>query len=425
MYSILFVDDDKPLLEAVNRYLAAYADEFRLSAAHNGREAVRILETMPVDLVVTELRMPQMSGAELFVHIQKHFPAIPIIFMSGLITAEIKNKFQSRNGSPVFLTKPLNFNDLKAAIFAKVQASDKGSINGVSLTSVMQYISLEAKTCVMTARVPGKKPGNIYFNNGEPWDALWENLRGKEAAVEIISWEKAEISFKRLPPNGVKRTIKKELISLIVEAVKFRETKIAQEKPDETGKGETAQPSPVLETSAAGAADIPDEAALHGTPPDDERENPDVSGSAGSAPSEQDEEASDVSPSPVAAAETLSGFLSIPGVEAVLLVGEDGAVVRSSTQACGIDMSKAGASSAQVWGGLAKMGGDLGICGFHSLMLESDDAVIVGAPVKDNLLVVLARDAQRLGMIRLRIKKKKPALEEEVETQPGEAALSS
>ncbi|MDD4242148.1 MAG: response regulator [Smithellaceae bacterium] len=427
MYSILFVDDDKPLLETIHHYFAAYSDDLRISAASNGKDAVRVLETMPVDLVVTELLLPQMDGVELFAHIKKNFPAIPIIIMSGLITAEIKHKFSSRNGSPAFFTKPLNFEELKDAVFRKLQASDTGSISGVSLTSVMQYISLEAKTCVMAARVQGKRPGNIYFHNGEPWDAIWENLRGKEAAVEIISWEKAEISFQRIPPTGVKRTIRNELISLIVEAVQSRDGTVAKEKPVGAGDTEAAEAAlPALETAAVNAPSLPDEAVFRAFQPANHSEEKTVIPCDGDPLSPEEQEVENgASPSPVSAFETLSGFLTIPGVEAVLLVGEDGAVARSSARSCGIDMNHAGVSSAQIWNGLAKIGGDLGICGFQSLMLESDDAVIVGAPVKDNLLVILARDARKLGLIRLRIKKKKSVLEEEIENQPDQAAFST
>jgi predicted regulator of Ras-like GTPase activity (Roadblock/LC7/MglB family) len=88
-------------------------------------------------------------------------------------------------------------------------------------------------------------------------------------------------------------------------------------------------------------------------------------------------------------------------------------------------MEKTGASSAMMWNGMAKMGRELGISGFQSLMLESDDAVIVGTPINDHLLVVLARDARKLGMIRMRIKKQMPGLEKEIRNQRSETNAST
>ncbi|MEE9912942.1 MAG: response regulator [Deltaproteobacteria bacterium] len=490
MHSILIADEDTALLAALGQYLLKFSDDLGVYTARNARDAIRVLETKPVDLVIAELLMTETDGIELSSYLNEHFPSIPMIMMSGLVTSETKKKLK-KLGSPVFLTKPLKFEDLKDAIFARLeQQSDMGSIAGVSLTSFVQYISLEGKTCLVEARAPGKKPGCIYFNKGRPWDAIWEDMRGKEAAVEIISWEKVEINFKIIPAKKSKRRIESELIGLIIEAARCREEKAANEK---LAAGDGIQPLPAAsvhpdpEMTAIREEDIADETPVKALLPDGDQEahvighedarddleaeklaadddiqplpaasvqpvnemaiirDPDIADETPvkALSPDGDQEAhviryddardvleavkkmdDEIIKSPVAS-DALAGFLSIPGVEAVLLIGDDGAVVQSSTNEGGMNMIKTGTSSALVWSGVAKMGNELGIYGFHSLMLESEDVVIVGAPVKGNLLVVLARHTQRLGMIRMRIRKQIPDLEKAMGRQQNEGTGSA
>ncbi len=429
MYSILIADEDDTLLDALKQYFLKFSNNLKLYTARNGRDAVRVLKMNPVDLVAAELMLPETDGVELFSFMDKNFPSIPIIVMSGSSNPETKEKLKSL-GSPIFLSKPLKFDDLQDAIFTRLQqVSDKGLIAGVSLTSFIQYISLEGKTCLIEAKVPGKSPGCLYFNKGRPWDAIWEDMRGQEAAVEIIGWEKVEIRFKRLPAKRIKRRIAAELMGLIVEAVRHREERAISKKlvqDNEVNDLEAVSISPIDEMSSIDEQDIVDELILEAISPDDDQEEyviePD---NALSVLNEEKQVEVKIIQSPVLESEVLAGFLNIPGVEAVLVVGNDGTVVQSSAQACHIDMEKTGASSATMWNGIAKMGRQLGIYGFQSLMLESDDAVIVGTPINDHLLVILARDARKLGMIRMRIKKQMPGLEKEIRNQRSETNAST
>ena len=374
MYNILIVDDEDTLLEAFEDYLSDFSDRLEVSLASNGNEAVNVLENKPVDLVVTDLMMPEMDGFELLTYLNNNFPSIPIIVMSGYGNAETKNRLKSQD-SLVFLDKPVRLKDLEEAIFAGLEdGPGKGSITGVSLASFVQLINSEQKTCLLEAKTEGKKPGYLYFNRGEPWDAVWDDYKGKEAAVEIIGWERAEINFKSLPKKKIRKRIDAEIMSLIMEAVsnsdeKSHEKKVRSEDTGDAGK------------------DFNFEDAL------------DFSENAGEPPS--------------LLAEELRQFLDIPGVEAVMVIDNDGTVFESTAATGAYEMEKIGASLSMVLGGVERMGKELEIAHVQSLTLESADAMIVGAPVGKRLLVIVARDSQRLGMIRNRIKKKTPDLEEQ------------
>ncbi len=374
MYNILIVDDEDTLLEAFEDYLSDFSDRLEVSLASNGNEAVNVLENKPVDLVVTDLMMPEMDGFELLTYLNNNFPSIPIIVMSGYGNAETKNRLKSQD-SLVFLDKPVRLKDLEEAIFAGLEdGPGKGSITGVSLASFVQLINSEQKTCLLEAKTEGKKPGYLYFNRGEPWDAVWDDYKGKEAAVEIIGWERAEINFKSLPKKKIRKRIDAEIMSLIMEAVSNSDEKSYEKKVR-------------IEDAGDAGEDFNFEDAL------------DLSENTGGPPS------------PLA--EELRQFLDIPGVEAVMVIDNDGAVFESTAATGAYDMEKIGASLSMVLGGVERMGKELEIAHVQSLTLESADAMIVGAPVGKRLLVIVARDSQRLGMIRNRIKKKTPDLEEQ------------
>ena len=406
MPTILIVDDEEIFLKGIQDYFESSSHDLGLFLAQNGKEAIRIIEKNPVDLVVTDLMMPEMDGFELLAHLNDHFPFIPTIVVSGYGTPEMKEKLKSL-GSFAFMDKPVRFKELEDTIlYGLEEEHGKGSISGVSIVSFIQLVDSDQKTCLLEARREGSEPGYLYFNKGELWDAMWGRLRGREAAIEIIGWEEAEIFFKSLPKKEIGKRIESQLMSLIIEAVKHK---------DETScrNEETA---PVLQEFS----DVMDEnrnSHLFAEDPElffsfeisDEEAEP--------VPVEKEtveafpEEESGLPETPGPLSRALGEFLEISGVEAVMVVAKDGSVLESSKSSGAIDMEKVGVSVALVLQGAEKMGGELEISAFQHLMLESDDTVIVCAPIGDAFLVLVAHDSQRLGMIRLRIKKRMPDME--------------
>lgn len=94
MKNILIVDDEKTFLQLFVESLKDSHLYFNLSATQNGKKVVEILESGPVDLVVADLRMPEMDGFELLAYLNSGFPSIPAIAMSafstpGLVVSDI------------------------------------------------------------------------------------------------------------------------------------------------------------------------------------------------------------------------------------------------------------------------------------------------------------------------------------------------
>ncbi len=80
---ILFVDDEPGVLDGLRRALHPMREEWDLSFASSGAEALDRLDSQPADLVVSDLRMPHMDGAELLGAIQRRQPGIIRFVLSG------------------------------------------------------------------------------------------------------------------------------------------------------------------------------------------------------------------------------------------------------------------------------------------------------------------------------------------------------
>jgi len=83
MARILFVDDEPKVLEGLRRMLHSMRKDWEMSFANSGAEALATLEQAPFDVVVTDMRMPGMDGAELLGEVRKRHPQIVRIILSG------------------------------------------------------------------------------------------------------------------------------------------------------------------------------------------------------------------------------------------------------------------------------------------------------------------------------------------------------
>lgn len=245
MKNVLIVDDEKSFLLSLAAGLREYASHFNVLIAGNGERAVKILESITVDLVVTDIRMPGMDGFELLAHINKNFPSIPSIVMSAYGTPQMEGKLQSL-GTLKLLNKPLDFAEMADAIIKGLESDNTvGSLKGISLDSFLQLIEMEQKTCLLEVLCSSKKKGFFYFNKGKLYDAFCGDLKGEMAAIEMISWNRVNISFKNLPDEKISRQIEKGLMSLIMEGTRQKDESTETDMEDVSGVYDLADISEV------------------------------------------------------------------------------------------------------------------------------------------------------------------------------------
>ena len=108
-YTILIVDDEKNIRDGLAEAFAM--EGYQAITAGDGQEAINILNEKYIDLVITDLKMPKVSGMELLQHIRQHWQNIPVIIITahGDI-AEAVSAMQY--GALEFITKPLDLEHL-------------------------------------------------------------------------------------------------------------------------------------------------------------------------------------------------------------------------------------------------------------------------------------------------------------------------
>ena len=83
MKNILFVDDERELLDGLRARLYKHRHDWDMTFAVSGDEALRALEKQPYDLIVSDVRMPGMDGGQLLTVVKQRWPEIIRIIISG------------------------------------------------------------------------------------------------------------------------------------------------------------------------------------------------------------------------------------------------------------------------------------------------------------------------------------------------------
>ncbi len=114
MKQLLFVDDEPKLLDGLKRSMRSMRDEWNMMFVTGGEEALRVLEGAPFDVVVSDMRMPGIDGAQLLNEVQRRYPHIVRIILSG--HSDQQMIFQSISATHQFLAKPCESEQLKTTI---------------------------------------------------------------------------------------------------------------------------------------------------------------------------------------------------------------------------------------------------------------------------------------------------------------------
>lgn len=111
--NILIVDDNYDMLELLQRHLKSF--NFHAYKASSVVEAIEVLKTTPIDLLITDLQMPEINGIELIKYTSEHFPSIPKLVITGFPSVDTAIN-AVKSGALDYLIKPFTGEELKKAI---------------------------------------------------------------------------------------------------------------------------------------------------------------------------------------------------------------------------------------------------------------------------------------------------------------------
>lgn len=112
-YTVLVVDDEKVIRDGCCRILEP--EGYRVATAANGQEALAMLRSAPIDVVLCDLKMPVMGGLEILEEAATHYPEVPIIIITGYAT--VANAIECmKRGAYDFVTKPFRVDHLTLVV---------------------------------------------------------------------------------------------------------------------------------------------------------------------------------------------------------------------------------------------------------------------------------------------------------------------
>jgi DNA-binding NtrC family response regulator len=137
-HPILVVDDEPEILYSLRGLLRM---EFEVHTAESGQEAIEVLRRQPVHVVMTDQRMPEMTGVELMSQVRVEWPeAIRVVFTGY---ADIKAVIDAINLGHIFryITKPWDPEELRAVLHQACEEYDRIVERQSLLTDLRDYHS--------------------------------------------------------------------------------------------------------------------------------------------------------------------------------------------------------------------------------------------------------------------------------------------
>lgn len=111
--SILVVDDERTMLSLLEKILTQ--DGYHVCLATNGREALAVIEKQHVDIIITDVKMPELDGFGLLKIVKNEYPEISVIMMTGYgDTYTVKDALLL--GADEYITKPFRSHEISLVV---------------------------------------------------------------------------------------------------------------------------------------------------------------------------------------------------------------------------------------------------------------------------------------------------------------------
>ena len=196
--NILVCDDDKDIVEAISIYLEQ--EGYTVIKAYDGVEAINVLRSQPVDLLIIDIMMPKLDGIRATLKIREENP-LPIIILSA--KSEDADKILGLNvGADDYVTKPFNPLELVARVKSQLRRYTTLSSNDAAGDKVYEAGGLLVNDDLKKVTVDGeevkltpieynilllllKNKGKVYSIN-EIYESIWnEEAIGADNTVAV------------------------------------------------------------------------------------------------------------------------------------------------------------------------------------------------------------------------------------------------
>ena len=230
---VLIVDDDPAILGLLSKSLSVDNERYGVLTAESGNVALEILSQEDIFLVVSDIKMPGISGLHLLTKIRANYPRVEVILMTGFYSEEIRSQVK-KNGCLHFFEKPFNTNCLIELIRELIDSRDKGfegTLKNIQLTDLIQMCCLSCLSMGIRVNKESNK-GTIHIKDGNIIHAECEDTVGEDAFYEVMAWESG--SFETMEAvSAQETTIDKNYQYLLLEALRIADEKAMKEDDED------------------------------------------------------------------------------------------------------------------------------------------------------------------------------------------------
>lgn len=197
MYNVLVCDDERDIVSALKIYLTS--EGHNVIEAYNGKEAVEIVSSQEIHLVLMDIMMPIMDGIQAMVKIRE-FSNVPVILLTA--KSEDMDKVLGLNvGADDYVTKPFNPVELQARVKSQLRRymqlgsgakdSSKLRMGGIEIDDKAKEVTLDGEKISLTRteydilKLLMDHPGEVFSPN-QIYEKVWnDNPYGTENTVAV------------------------------------------------------------------------------------------------------------------------------------------------------------------------------------------------------------------------------------------------
>ena len=218
MKNFLIVFNNVVLLSTFKRWLSRLPKEQSIFLVKDSRKAVEVLNEYAIDVVITELELPEMSGIELAAYTALHYPLIKMAFFLPTELVTESNLFKHFS-SLYFVFKISSLKDFIRLIrVMKVVEFQANAWPDIKIIDFLKLIEYQKQTCLLEiTNCFTEQQGVIYFEKGVLYDATCADLTANVAAVEICSWQQSRMVQANFSKKNIRRTIQLSLSTLMAQ----------------------------------------------------------------------------------------------------------------------------------------------------------------------------------------------------------------
>jgi len=255
---VLIVDDEDNIVLALHRVLYQDNHRYDVLLARSAEIAQQILLDIPIDVLVTDVHLPEKSGMDLLCWAAVESPLTRVIVMTAFDVTGIKDKAHAF-GCLRLMRKPFDVHEMRSTILRALDRRDSftGNLADLSAIDVIQMLCIGRKTTALRLS-EGPSSGVVLIENGEIVHAIWDNQVGEEAFFKMMAVKNGLFYTSPLPPD-IERTIKGDWQYLLIEGLrKLDEAAHAAETGEEDQPNPSVKFSPFAlkdEESSSGSSD--------------------------------------------------------------------------------------------------------------------------------------------------------------------------